>query len=362
MKKILYIFISVLFMFPLSSCFFLDGLGGAGGFDDPNRMVVREEDVLLVAKEKYSINKWIYTGYEIRGKVTIDEDSLFSLKFYEERYNTNFVNGDNIEAALTSFAGVNGGHDVQGRFSNFLCYVALGETLDGDLKFVYYNTNIKRTSKIVDTIGSSDYVFEVKPTEISDELFNVDNKWTDMTLFLNRFKKLNPKGFYYSLDRLTIIQEASTGGQIQVEFYKENDKVVYDIYFDRYKDDEKEKRLVYSTSDSYGVIYYYYGIEKESIFDISYTLISESSSNVILRGYVKLKEIDGTVLYSQIGYKATFMVKDDYKVLEKDSTDIAYDDLEFERGYSIDIIDGVDHQKTSKFTVYDFYIFYKKNN
>ena len=56
------------------------------------------------------------------------------------------------------------------------------------------------------------------------------------------------------------------------------------------------------------------------------------------------------------------MVKDDYKVLEKDSTDIAYDDLEFERGYSIDIIDGVDHQKTSKFTVNDFYIFYKKNN
>jgi hypothetical protein len=41
-----------------------------------------------------------------------------------------------------------------------------------------------------------------------------------------------------------------------MEFYKENGNIVFDLYNDKDEfDGEDDRRLVYSTSDRYGVIY-----------------------------------------------------------------------------------------------------------
>ena len=82
---------------------------------------------------------------------------------------------------------------------------------------------------------------------------------------------------------------------------------------------------------------------------------------MVLWGCVETKGIDGRVLYSNVSYRAEYQVLRDGKIITHESTDSVTDKLNFEKGYGIDKIDGVDHTETAKFTVYDFYIFYEKN-
>ncbi len=359
MKKITMLALAIICLLALSSCFLF---GRTTTY--PDMVEYTEDEVLEVAKDKYGITEWIFTGTALHGEARYDDAGAFSLKFYNEQFSAEFTNGSNIEKAMTAFAGKNGGHDIQGRFSHFLCYAALGECADGSLKFVYYNTNIHKDAEIADTIGASDYILEVLPTEITNDLFTVDSRWTDMQLFLNEYKDGHPRGLYYSGERLTTRRNAKYNGYVEFEFYKENDEVVYDVYYTKDEYKPEERRLVYSTSDRYGVIYNYYGVDKSQYFNITQTVTeSTDQSNVMeLWGYVEAKPIDGTVLYSGIGFKASYQeLTDKGKIVEHDSWDQVYDKLSFERGYGIDKIDGVDHTETAKFTVYDFYIFYEKN-
>lgn len=358
MKKIIALLLIVLTTLTLSSCFLFGRTP-----THPDMVEYTEEEILEVAKDKYGITEWIFTGTEIRGEAWYDAEGVFKLKFYEEYLSTDFTNGNNIEAAMQAFAGKNGGHDIQGMYSHFLCCVALGECADGSLKFVYYNTNIHKDAKIADTIGASDYTFEVLPTEITNDLFTVDSRWTDMQLFLNEYKNGNPREFVYSGERLTRRRNEKYNSYVEFEFYKENNKVVYDVYYTKDEYKPEERRLVYSTSDRYGVIYNYYGANKTQYFNITQTVApSDDESNVMeLWGYVETKPIDGTVIYSNIGYRAKYQVMSDGKIIEHNSSDNAYDTLNFKRGYGIDMIDGVDHTETAKFTVYDYYILYERN-
>ena len=321
-----------------------------------------EEEVLNTAKEKYDINEWIYIHSDIRGETSYDKDGEFQIQFHDIQYSTNFVNGDNIEKAMSSFAGKNGGHDVQGSFMYFLCYVALGKCSDDSLKFVYYNTNIHKDVEIIDTLGSSDYMFDVLPNEINNSLFTVENNWGAMQLFLNKFKDLSPKGFIYSGDRLTIRIWDKYNSTIKLEFYKENGNVVYDIYYTQDENKLDEKEFVYSSSKRYAVLYNYYGLDKSMYFNISQTVSqsTEQENCMFLKGYISTKEINGIVIYSRILYKAEYQIYKDNKIItRKTSSDVVINELEFERGWMIDKINGVDHSETAKFILSDFYIFYE---
>ena len=363
MKRILAFLLIILSMTLLSSCFLFGEVT-----THPDMVEYTEDEILEVAKEKYSIAEWIFTGTEIMGEASYDAEGVFTLEFYgspySDQFSTEFVNGDNTEAAMQAFAGKNGGHDIQGMFSHFLCYVALGECADGSMKFVYYNTNIHKDAEITDTIGASDYTFEVLPAEITNDLFTVDSKWTSMQLFLNDYKDAHPRGFYYSGERLTIRRSAKYNGYIEFEFYKENGEVVYDIYYTEDEEKPAERRFVYSTSDRYGVIYDYYGVDKSQYFDITQTVTqsTEDTSCMVLKANVKAKEIDGTVLYSKFLYSAEYYVpKDESAVLHGTTNETVIDKLEFTCGWMLDKIDGIDHSQTAKFYLSRFYIFYEKN-
>ena len=363
MKKVLSILLVTFITLSLSSCFLFGEVT-----THPDMVEYTEDEILKVAKDKYGITEWIFTGTEIMGEATYDAEGIFTLEFYgslySDQFSTEFVNGDNIEAAMQAFAGKNGGHDIQGMYSHFLCYVALGECADGSLTFVYYNTNIHKDAEIADTIGASDYTFEVLPAEITNDLFTVDSKWTSMQLFLNDYKDGHPRGFYYSGDRLTRRRNAKYDGYIEFEFYKENGEVVYDIYYTEDEEKLEQRRLVYSTSDRYGVIYNYYGVDKSQYFDIYQTVTqsTEDQSCMALKAHVKAKEIDGTVLYSQFLYSAEYYVKrDDRAVLHGTTNETLIDKLEFECGWMLDKMDGVDHTQTAKFYLSRFYIFYERN-
>lgn len=343
----------------LCSCFFFGDVT-----THPDMVEYTEEEILNVAKDKYGITEWIFTATELHGEAGYDADGSFKLKFYEADFGTEFAGGDNIEAAMQAFAGKNGNHDVQGRYSRFLCCVALGRCADGSLKFAYYNTNIHKNAKIADTIGASDYTFEVSPTEITNDLFTVDSKWTNMQSFLNEYKDADPRGFVYSGERLMIRRDQTTYSYVEFEFYRENGEIAYDVYYTKDDDKPEERRLVYSTSQRYGVIYHYYGLDVSQYFNVTQTVTQSPDEQgvMVLRGYVDAKPIDGTLLYSAIGYKVNYLeLNERGKLVEAESWDQVYDKLSFEREYGINKTAGVDHTETAKFKVYDFYIFYEKN-
>ena len=360
MKKLFAILFIVLTTFTLSSCFLF------GDFTThPDMVEYTENEILVVAKDKYGVTEWIFTGIEILGKTWYDAEGDFCLEFYADgQFSTEFVNGDNTDVAMQAFAGKNGNHDIQGRYSHFLCLVALGKRADGSMKFVYYNTNIHKDAKIADTIGASDYTLEVLPTEITNDLFIVDTRWTAMQLFLNEVKDGHPCGFVYSGERLIIRRVQTTYSYVEFEFYKEKGEVVYDVYYTKDEEKPEERRLVYSTSDRYGVIYNYYGLDKSEYFNITTTVTqsTEQESCMSLKAHVEAKEIDGKVLYSRFLYSAEYYVLRDGKtILHGTTNETVTDKLEFNCGWMLDKIDGIDHAETAKFYLSRFYILYEKN-
>lgn len=359
MKKIFALLPIILLTLSLSSCF-LFGVTTT----HPDMVEYRSDEVLSVAKEKYGIVEWIFTDTEIHGDARYDSEGDFCLEFYTEQFGTEFVNSDNIEVAMQAFAGKNGNHDIQGRYYNFLCCIALGKCADGSLKFVYYNTNIHKDAKIADTVGASDYIFEVSPVEITNDLFTVDSRWAEMQSFLNECKDSHPRGLHYSGERLAIRHDRTTYSFVEFEFYKEDGKIVYDVFYTNDYEKPEDRRIVYSTSENYGVIYNYYGLDKSQYFDVTKTVTpsADESGVMVLWGNVKAKPIEGTVLYSAIGYEVSYLeLNDKGKIVEAERWDQVYDKLSFERGYGFPELDGVDHVETSDLTIYDFYIFYRKS-
>ena len=124
MKRILLIIICIFSSLALFSCFIHP--------THPDVVEYSNEEILAAAQEKYSVAEWIFCDFEMRGEITESADGSFEITLHNEQFGKNFENGDNLSTALTSFAGKNGGHDVQGMYSNFLCYVALAKCTDGD--------------------------------------------------------------------------------------------------------------------------------------------------------------------------------------------------------------------------------------
>ncbi len=360
MKKLFVLLPMVFFILMLVSCFLF---GKTTTY--PDMVEYTSEEVLSVAQEKYQIKKWLFNSqYEsIYGETNYRDDGTLEITSFNTQFSTNFVNGDNIDVALTSFAGKNGGHDIQGSYRYFLCYVALGEREDGSLKFIYYNTNIHKDATIADTIGASDYTFEVSPLEITDELFVVDLNWTMMNSYLTKhFAKKNAENYTYTGERLMLTTYNKYNDLIYLEFYKEDGKIVYDLYYFEDRSKPENKQLIYSTSERYGVIYSYYGCDITKYFNVSQIVQQSTDDHNCMRlsGSVELKEIDGTILYSKISYKASYQVVSDGDILFTDNSDTIVNQTQFEKGYLMDKIDGVDHAQSATFTLKNFYILYEK--
>ncbi len=331
----------------------------------PDMVEYTADEVLAVAKEKYGIVEWLLTDGELRGEMERREDGSFSIWTHREpvQFGANFVGGDNLDAALSAFAGKNGGHDIQGMYADFICYVAIGKTANGAVKYIYYNVNLHKTAKIADTIGASDYTFDVLPTEITKDTFSVPSDWQEMTRYLNRhFVDRKALNYTYSGERLSLVYHDLPNGLVTMEFYKESGKIVYDLYYAKDKNKSDERRLVYSSSERYGVIYNYYGLDITQYVDVSHTVeqSTEQESCVVLRGTAKIKNVGGEILYSSLSYRAEYYVLRDGKAIGNTSFEHRPDVTEISVGYMFDKIDGIDHAETARFWISDFYIFYKK--
>ena len=359
MKRILLISILLFSLLCLSSCFIF---GKTTTY--PDMVEYTKEEVLLIAKEKYDISRFIFDDAFFKGELN-GESEEFSVIDYSSQFSVDFVNGDNIENAFRAFAGKNGGHDVQGYYHSFLCYVALAECEDGSLKYIYYNTNIHKDADIRGTIGASDYTFDISPEEITNSLFTAPNGWSSMIMYLKQYQNLSPKGFIYSRDRLTTESREGYRGITTIEYYREGDKVVFDLYYDPNEyDNEENRELVYSTSDRYGVIYNYYGLDLTEYFNITtnVTQSTEQESCLSFKVQVEAKEIKGTVLYSRYLYSAEYYIaREEGAILHGTANETVTNQLNFECGWMLDKIDGIDHAQTAKFKFTRFYIFYEKN-
>ena len=287
-RRILILLFIIVNLFTLSACFDYT--------EHPNMIEYQESEVLEIAKEKYDIKEWIFTGQELDGSYKENELTLFN--------EFKIINPKNFDNTMTSFAGKNGNHDVQGRYSNFLCYYGLGINYNNEAKFIYYNYNLDKNASIIDTIGISDYPYDVLPTEIPVEASGLFKNIEYNKLYLglnNCFKSFSPKGFNYSRDRLTVdcsyYYSKYTKGYM--EFYKENGNIVFDYYV--LKKNEEEYQLVYSSSNRYQIYFHQYGYDVSNIINIDYS-VEENNNMEVIKGYVKLDEnkIDGTIIFSKI--------------------------------------------------------------
>ena len=81
-----------------------------------------------------------------------------------------------------------------------------------------------------------------------------------------------------------------------------------------------------------------------------------------LKAHVEAKEIDGKVLYSSFLYSAEYYVlRDGKSILHGTTNETVTDKLEFNCGWMLDKIDGIEHAESAKFNFSHFYIFYEKN-
>ena len=353
MKKIALVFVIFISIFAFSSCFFFDRVTYF-----PDMKEYSEEEVLIVARDKYSVSERLFIGAYFRGEVVKNDNTVEIIPLLED-FSTDFINGDNIDTALTAFAGKNGGHDIQGHFHHFLCYVALARCEDGSLKYIYYNTNINKNADIYSTIGASDYNLDLSPENITDSLFTADSEWGDMTRYLSTFRGLDPVDFLYSREKLTY-RRYEMGGETEIEFYRENDRVVFDVFHDRNAYDGEDFRLIYSTSDRYGVIYNGGG-DHSDVFDVNIEILpsTEQTNVTVLWGSIKANDIDGEVIYSEISFRAEYPSLADGRIVMHESSDNKIDTLEIKRGYGMENVDPEDFAK-AKFELTDYYILYEK--
>ena len=171
-----------------------------------------------------------------------------------------------------------------------------------------------------------------------------------MRNFLNEFKGANSRGFVYSGERLTMRRMESYYSYVVTEFYKEDGKVVCDLYY--LQDEgtpEESKILFYSTSDRYEVIYNCYGDDVTDHFDISQTVeqSTKDENMMLLKGHAELKELPGTVVYTQIKYRAEYSIVHNDKITSMVKNDQVNIQTTINQSYLIDKIEGVDHTQTA---------------
>lgn len=365
MKRFLTIIVLFILSLILTSCF-----GTSTKF--PDMVEYTEQQVLEVVKEKYNIQKFYYTSQEVRKSYNpidgFSYDNYDCLGIFN-----NIKNPDNLEKALTSFAGKNGGHDIQGMYRYFACYIALGEDANGNAKFIYYNTNINKNEQIAETIGSSDYPYDLHPSQINTKFMDEITMDSLRINFKEQYHdEISIKGILYCFDKPTII---TSNRASLVQFYEEEDRVVFDIFkislsdkygdfnFDDINQNIISKELIYSTSNKYEIYFAKYGVNQNDFFDINFTVEQSTEANNLdlISGTITVKYVAKEVINYSFNYKISYKVKDeDGKLIIRESTNGSSELRNNRFGLLIDKIEGHDHKQSTNVTISDFYIIYKK--
>lgn len=274
----------------LSSCFEITTF--------PNMVKYDKEDVLAIAKEKYNVKDWLYTGGELHGAFyKADDEYKFDINYGKTMaIKIDLDSGDNLSAAFKSFAGENGGHYIQRDYWDFLSYIAIGLCEDDEIKYIYYNTNLDKDAVIADTIGSSNYNLDVFPTDITLESLNVPSNWDDMNKLAKRLVAVKITDYYYYGDRLTTSIN-TPGGDCYIEYYLVDDELKYDIY----SSSNEERELLYSNQDNYGVIYYYDGFDYSNMISIDYDF-ADDEDEAIYNIHLELNNLPLYVIRAEIEY------------------------------------------------------------
>ena len=235
--------------------------------------------VLEVIERKYGVVSYVFTDEEYSKT--------------NGKYGSEIVDGDNIDAVFSSYAGE--------KRDGFDCYIALGRCNDETYKYFYYNTILKKSDDIAKTVGASKYALSVAPDEVDDAIFDTDEYWPfSGSARLSALKGGNHTSYQYDGTKLTRVIPYSASNSLQVEFYKEDNKVVYDAYDIK----ENNKKLKFSTSNKYGTISK--RSNKNGYLNIELEFIANGSSTTI-HGRVSPNNVPSKIVYSKVSLTFTYL-------------------------------------------------------
>ena len=235
--------------------------------------------VLEVIERKYGVVSYVFTDEEYSKT--------------NGKYGSEIVDGDNIDAVFSSYAGE--------KRDGFDCYIALGRCNDETYKYFYYNTTLKKSDDIAKTVGASKYALSVAPDEVDDALFETDEYWPFYgKVRLSALKGGNHTSYQYDRTKLTRVIPYSASNSLQVEFYKEDNKVVYDAYDIK----ENNKKLMFSTSNKYGTISKH--SNKNGYLNIELEFTANGSSTTI-HGRVSPNNVPSKIVYSKVSLTFTYL-------------------------------------------------------
>lgn len=191
-------------------------------------------------------------------------------------------------------------------------------------------------------------------------MFSAPDDWQAMRTYLQSWQESYTHTISYSRERLTFTRPYRDQGVEEIELYKENGKIVFDLYYQSV--DDPDRQFVYSSSDRYVAVHASQQQDLETYMTVSYTVSpsQESPSCDLLKGTVKIKEIDGTLVYTRFRYRAQYYVLHDNKPVLHESTETIVNTYELEKGYLLEKIDGIDHTTAADFFVMNCYLFYLK--
>ena len=110
------------------------------------------------------------------------------------------------------------------------------------------------------------------------------------------------KGILYCFDTPTIVTSLNNRYyKYLVQFYKEEDKTVFDIYritvsdeynYDAISQNITSKELIYSTSNKYEIHFSKYGVNPNDFFDINFTVEQSTEANYLdlISGTITVKD------------------------------------------------------------------------
>ena len=365
MKKLVILIVLFSLSFMLVSCFEKPTVY-------PDMVEYSESEILEVAKSKYNIKSFYYTGYRV-DKTQTNLDQFSYNNYCCNGIFNNLKNPNNLKKALTSFAGKNGGKQVQGHYSFFACYMALGIDENNKAKFIFYNTNINKNEKIEDTIGSSDYPFELSPSRINTRFMD-EITWDALRInFKKQYnEKISIQGLLYCFDKATIITSLhSRDGIYLVQFYEESEKVVFDIFRITLRDDYRidninqyitSQELIYSTSNNYECYYTKYGVSSSDFFDINFSVEQSNEANNLdlISGTITPKDVGKEVVNYSFSYRISYLINKDGKIIEISVLKGSSELINNRFGLLIDKIEGYDHKDSTSVSIVSFSIIYKK--
>lgn len=347
MKKATTIFIMFVFTLILASCVTTSKY--------PNMVEYNEDYVLDIAKSKYDISEFIITGLKLHGQYESQENNTI----YES---IKLIDSENLESAMKSFAGVEGGKHIQAEFHNFLSYYAIAKTNNDEVLFIYYNLNLDKKAPIYHMLGSSKYPYDVLPTEVSKNIFTnspnerLNNAFTSIFVDSGR-----SEAFDYSRDNLSITGYPSRQySNTYMEFYKEDECVVFDFYHM----DEESDNLIYSSSKRYGLIWNAPGIDISKYFEVTkeVTPSQEDTTCDLLKATIKLNEdaINGTVIFSYMsGYFEYKRLNEEGKVISDIDKEGHNYTKEIKISMLMERIEGINHSETTIVKLNSCFILYE---